>query len=129
MRIKYFITTAVTLVFFAVAPLVSAACTPGSGIICNPLGDINICSLLVGILQAFLIIGAPIAVVFVIIAGTKYVLALGKPEAIKKAHDNLKWTLIGIAIFFGAIVITQVIFKTVSGFLAEGSKTSLECAI
>lgn len=106
----------------------TSTCTSGSGVICNPLANATICSLITGILNAFMIIGAPIAVVFVIIAGAKFVLAMGKPDAIGKARDNLMWTLIGIAIFFGAIVITRVIFNTVSAFLATSSST-LTCTI
>jgi hypothetical protein len=98
----------------------------------NPLGNATICSLFVGILNAFMILGAPIAVVFVIIAGAKFVLARGKsegPNGLTAAKSNLLWTLVGIAIFFGAIVITQVIFKTVTSFLSNNNQTPLECQI
>lgn len=110
----------------AAAPALAQTCTPGSGVICSPIkGDI--CSLIKGLLDSFMIIGAPIAVVFVIIAGWKFIWAQGNKEQLKSAKENLLWTLVGIAIFFGAIVITRVIFNTINQFLSSGS--SITCTI
>lgn len=122
-------TIAAASVLVPLYAILADTCTPGSGVICDPIGT-TLCGLLTGILNAVLIIGAPIAVVFVIIAGTKYVVALGKPDAIRQANKNLMWTLFGIAIFFGALVITKVIFTTVSQFLSQNGQTNaLNCNI
>jgi hypothetical protein len=118
------------LVLARAASAQGTACKTGE--FCNPLSFPDICSLLVGILNAFMIIAAPIAVVFIIIAGAKFVLARGKadgPSGLTAAKNNLLWTLVGIAIFFGAIVIMQVIVTTVSGFLAGNSQTPLQCTL
>ena len=65
----------------------------------NPLKVNTVCGLIKSVLQALLVIGLPIAVLFLIFAGLKYVAALGKPEAINEANRNLLYTVISIAIF------------------------------
>src|SRR3989344_9592113 len=46
----------------------------------NPLKVTNFCDLLKIVLQAILIIGLPVAVVFLVIVGFKFILAQGNPE-------------------------------------------------
>ncbi len=95
----------------------------------NPLGSTTICQLFTTVLNAAAVIGAPIAVMFVIVAGAKFVFAMGKPAELEKARQNLVWTLIGIAVFFGAIVITDVIFNTVNTFLQGNNQAGIGCTI
>ena len=118
-----------SLLMFTLPLLAMAASCDSTTQFCNPLGDVTICDVFSAILNGFMVIGAPIAVVFVIIAGTKFVFAVGKEEALRKAKTNLMWTLVGIAIFFGAIVITNVIFKTVSSFLSSNNQTGITCTL
>ncbi len=87
----------------------------------NPLAVSNFCDLLRIVLQALLILGLPVAVVFLVLAGLRYITAYGNPGSIGKANENLMWTVIGVAIFLGAWTIAQIIKATlvslgVSGF-------------
>jgi len=78
----------------------------------NPLGVSSFCDLIVVILNAALVIGIPIAVLFIVYAGFKFILARGNPAGLSEARSNFFNTLIGIAIFVGASLIAQVIVAT-----------------
>ncbi|MBX4192082.1 pilin [Candidatus Parcubacteria bacterium] len=91
----------------------------GSFQLTNPLKVNSVCGLIKALLQALLIIGLPIAVIFIIFAGLKYVAALGNPGKIAEANSNLLWTVIGIAIFLGAALIAQVIATTVNNISSQ----------
>jgi len=87
----------------------------------NPLAVSSFCDLLKIVLQALLILGLPVAVIFLVLAGFKYITAYGNEKQLTDAHKNLQWTVIGIAIFLGAWTIAQIIKATlvslgVSGF-------------
>ena len=90
----------------------------------NPLKVTNFCDLLKIVLQAILIIGMPVAVVFLVIVGFKFILAQGNPEKIKEAQKNFLHTVIGIAIFLGAWTIAKVIAATLAGL---GASSVNEC--
>ncbi len=101
-----------------VSPVGQNNCPPGT--LCNPLKVTNFCDLLKVVLQAILIIGMPVAVVFLVIVGFKFILAQGKPEAIGIAQKNLLHTVIGIAIFLGAWTIAKVIAATMAALGVPG---------
>lgn len=89
--------------------------TPSSGgfSVINPLKVESFAGLVEALLQAAIIIGIPIAVLFIVFAGLKFVLALGSPEKLTIAKKNFFYTIIGIGIFLAASLIAQVIFSTV----------------
>jgi hypothetical protein len=92
--------------------------SPGGGTvgkIDNPIKASNFCQLIKILLDAILIIGMPIAVVFLVWVGFKFILAQGNPEKIKEAQKNFLNTVIGIAIFIGAWTIAKVIASTLQG--------------
>jgi hypothetical protein len=91
----------------------------------NPLAANSFCGLIQKLLQAALAIGIPIAVLFIVYAGFKFVLAQGKPEALKEAQKNFMWTLIGIGIFVGAWLLADVIKNTVNAL--GGQQTIISC--
>ncbi len=95
----------------------------------NPLGGINsFCGLIKAILGAVIQIGIPIAVLFIVFAGFKFVLARGNPGKIDEARKNLMYTLIGIGIFLGAWLIAVVIANTVNSLGAgSGSSSIISC--
>jgi hypothetical protein len=94
----------------------SGGCTGASCTIENPLKNVtNFCDLIKIVLQAILIIGMPIAVVFLLIVGFKFILAQGNPEKIKEAQKNFLHTVIGIAVFLGAWAIAKIIAATLAG--------------
>ncbi len=79
----------------------------------NPLGNItSFPQLIEAVLNALFIIGVPVAVLFIVLGGFRFVWARGNPEKLKVAKVNLFFTIIGIAVFFGAVLITKVIVGT-----------------
>ena len=100
---------------------VTPTCNGAECSVQNPLAVSSFCDLLKIVLQALLILGLPIAVIFLVLAGFQYITAYGDTTKLGKAHVNLQWTVIGIAIFLGAWTIAQIIKATlvslgVSGF-------------
>jgi hypothetical protein len=103
--------------------------TGGSQTVSNPLGGINsFCGLIKAILTAVIQIGIPIAVLFIVYAGFKFVLARGNPTKLQEARMGLLYTLIGIGIFLGAWLIAMVIANTVNALGAgSGQNTIISC--
>lgn len=99
-----------------IAPNGSTGVAPGSfGKLDNPLAATNFCVLIKTILDAVLIIGMPIAVLFLVWVGFSFILAQGNPEKLKDAQKNFLNTVIGIAIFLGAWAIAKIIAATLQG--------------
>ncbi|HEY5382992.1 MAG TPA: hypothetical protein VIJ88_00310 [Candidatus Paceibacterota bacterium] len=96
--------------------IVNNAVPPGQYQVKNPLGsNINsFCGLIKALLGAAIAIGIPIAVLFIVFAGFKFVLARGNSEALVSARQNFMWTVIGIGIFLGAWLLAMVIANTVN---------------
>ncbi len=88
----------------------------------NPLSVNNFCDLLKIVLDAILLIGMPIAVLFLVYVGFSFIVARGKPEAIGKAQKNFLYTVIGIAIFLGAWTIAKVIQSVLVGLGATAAQ-------
>ena len=90
------------------------------GTIQNPLKNIgNFCQLIKVVLQAILVIGVPIAVVFLVIVGFKFIIARGNPAELDKAKADFLHTVIGIAIFIGAWAIAKLIAATLAALGAS----------
>ncbi len=79
----------------------------------NPIKANSIKELVSLLMKAIIDIGSIVAVFFVIYAGLKFVTARGNPEKIGDAQKTLMYTLIGIAILFGAQLIAALITNTV----------------
>lgn len=88
--------------------------------VCNPLQFHSICGLVTGVLDAIMVIGIPIAIMFVVWAGFKFVVAQGNPESISQAKTNFLHVIIGIAIFVGASLIAHVIMQTIENLGVTG---------
>ncbi|MEX0933984.1 MAG: pilin [Candidatus Paceibacterota bacterium] len=80
----------------------------------NPLQFDTIEKLLAKIIEILVLIGTPIAVVFLIYSGFLFVSARGNEEKITKAKMTFMWTVIGTAILLGASVIANVLEGTIS---------------
>jgi hypothetical protein len=80
----------------------------------NPIKAKTINELVALLMKVVIDIGSIVAVFFVIWSGLKFVQARGNPEAIGEAKKTLLYTLIGIAILFGAQLIAALITTTVS---------------
>lgn len=151
MKIKFLFLIGVSLLVFSPLAFVGAADAPGgSGLpsapggggpqavapstggsltafqLTNPLNVKSVCGLIESVLQALLVIGLPIAVLFLIFAGLKYVAALGNPGKISEANSNLLWTVVGIAIFLGAALIAQVVATTISQVASQSGVTGFQ---
>ena len=100
-----------TFVFAAQGP--RDVCPPG--IICSPYPeDFTIVSFLNFILEKIVLpIGAVIAVLFLVYAGFLFVTARGSEEQLEHAKKTLLWTVIGIAILFGSLAISNGIKNTI----------------
>lgn len=83
-------------------------------IINNPFKQNTIKGLIETIVNDILLpIGGVVAVLMIMYAGYLYVTARGNPAEITKAHEALKWAVIGAAILLGAWVISQAITTTI----------------
>jgi hypothetical protein len=80
----------------------------------NPLKAQTICQALKLFLTALLTLAVPVAVLFLVYAGFRFVWARGNPTALKTARTNLLYVVIGIAVFLGAWVLGQVIANTLN---------------
>lgn len=80
----------------------------------SPLKDFGgIQGLLEEILRVIVLIGAPIAVLFIIYSGFLFVTARGNEDQLTKAKKTFLWTVIGTAILLGAQAIASVLGGTV----------------
>ena len=90
----------------------------------NPLAHgSTLCELLNAVFSVTITLGIPIAVVFMVIAGLKFVLALGNPTGLKNAKKNFMYTVLGIALFVGAWFLAQVIARTLVQLGGSGFNT------
>jgi len=96
----------------------------GNGCVSNPLNVGSFCGLLKALFNGLVAIAIPIAVLFIIWSGFKFVLAQGNPKQLQKARQNFYYTIIGIGIFLGAWLIAEVIAATVNSI---GGNTIISC--
>jgi hypothetical protein len=117
--------SATTFLLSAAMPILSYAAddpetTPGSkGLnysLNNPLSAPSIEQLFIDIIGLAITLLTPLVVIFIILAGFKYVTARGKPEEIKKATAALTYAIIGGVIIIGAFAISTIIANTIKAF-------------
>lgn len=94
--------------------------TASSKTLDNPLQVNSFCGLVIKLVQAVTVIGIPIAILFIVWAGFKFVLAQGNPGEITKARQNFLNVVIGIGIFVGATLIANVIVNTLHQLGVQG---------
>ena len=91
--------------------------TSGSGKLCNPLGNIKgFCGFIKMLFVTIGTIAVPIAVLFLVYAGFKFVWARGNPTGLEEAKKNIFYTILGIAIFFAAWLLALAIGNTLASF-------------
>jgi hypothetical protein len=82
----------------------------------NPLGGANgvnnLETLAIRILDILTKIGSILVIIMIVLTGYKYVVAQGNPAKLTKAHESLRYTLLGAVLVLGAYVIAQVICNT-----------------
>jgi len=118
--LNYFVLALMLFVFVTPVFLVYAGDVGGPGQptmkikIENPFKEDTIVGLIETIVNEILMpIGGVVAVLMIMYAGYLYVTAQGDPGKITKAHDALKWAVIGAAILLGAWVISTAISTTI----------------
>lgn len=82
----------------------------------NPINTNSIQELLIAILNIVIAVLTPFVIVFLVLAGFKYVVGRGNPQTIAEANKALFYGLIGGVIILGAVAITSVITELVSNF-------------
>ncbi len=83
--------------------------------ITNPLGGTTTLDQVLNlIITTVQVIAGILSVVYIILAGLKFVLAAGDPAKITKARAMLLYVVIGIAIIFGAQAISIVVRATIT---------------
>lgn len=84
----------------------------------NPLAFDTLQDFIVAILNVIIIIATPIVVIFIVLAGFKYVTARGNPGEIQKATTALTYAVIGGVLILGAVAIAEIIKNLVTSFSA-----------
>lgn len=103
----------VAWVIIATPLLVGAQASQG---LKNPIRVSSVEQLLVILLNLVIIIATPIVVLFIILAGFKYVTARGNPAQIQEATQALTYSIIGGVLIIGAIAIAEIIKNLVEAF-------------
>jgi hypothetical protein len=109
-----------TAVFFVILNVVltlqAFAAPDEGGLYPNPLGDeTNTFAKLIGaVANVIMKAGIPIAAIFIIYAGLKFVTARGSEEEITKAKKTFTWAVVGTGILLGAVVIAKGIEATIN---------------
>lgn len=94
---------------FAIIPVAYAA----AGEVINPVAGIDSVGAIFGILTNLLIgVGVAIVLIFIILAGIRYVMSQGDPKALKQAQDALTWAVAGFVIILLSLFIRNTIART-----------------
>jgi hypothetical protein len=75
----------------------------------------DVLSFIGNIINIALIFASVLAVIYIIIGGYKYVMSVGKPEAIQQAKDTIYWAIAGLIICLAAYIIIQFVWIHVTG--------------
>jgi hypothetical protein len=110
---KQIITPVIGWFLLAVPFLVGAQASQG---LTNPIKVSSVQELLVILLNLVIIIATPIVVLFIILAGFKYVTAQGNPAKIQEATQALTYAIIGGVLIVGAVAISEIIKDLVNSF-------------
>ena len=79
------------------------------------------CQLVKSLLDIIVAIGIPVAVLFLVWAGFRFILARGNPTELGIARKNFMFVILGIAIFLGAWTLARIISTTVESLGSNGT--------
>jgi hypothetical protein len=80
----------------------------------NPLGGTNtFAQLITNVAEVVFNVALPVAVMFIIYGGLKFVMARGNTTELEKAKSILTWALAGAALLLGARVIAEAVQSTI----------------
>ncbi|MCA9354804.1 MAG: hypothetical protein KC877_04765 [Candidatus Kaiserbacteria bacterium] len=75
-------------------------------------------TLLLGILNVFVVIATPIVVLFIIYSGFLYVTARGNPQQLEQATRSLTYSIIGGILILGAVAFAAILQNLINAFAA-----------
>lgn len=87
----------------------------------DPLGIKNFCDLIKTLLNIVLAIGVPVAVLFLVWSGFRFILARGNMTELANARRNFYYVIIGIAVFLGAWTLATIISATIQTLDTSGT--------
>ena len=90
-------------------------------VLVDPLGIKNFCDLVKSLLNIVLAIGVPIAVLFLVWSGFRFILARGNIAELGNARRNFYYVIIGIAIFLGAWTLASIVSATIKTLDSSGT--------
>ncbi len=99
---------------------ISIPATTNAAALYNPLGSVNVPTLIGRVIQAALGISGSIALLMFVWGGFVWLTSQGNPEKIKKGQGTLTWAVIGIAVIFGAYSLVNFIITSTSGVTTGG---------
>jgi len=79
----------------------------------NPIKAKTIQQLIEEVLKIVVAVGTPIAVLFLIYSGFKFVFAQGNSDKLGEAREMFLWTIVGIAILLGAQLLSTIVKGTI----------------
>ena len=82
----------------------------------NPLAFKSIEGFVVAVLNVIIVIATPIVVIFIILAGFKYVTARGDASKVQEATRALTYSVIGGVLIIGAVAIAEIIKNLIVAF-------------
>lgn len=103
------------------SPERGAVNNPQSFTLVDPLGIKNFCDLVKALLNIVLAIGVPVAVLFLVWSGFRFILARGRPGDLELARKNFYYVIIGIAVFLGAWTLATIISATIQTLDSSGT--------
>ncbi len=110
-------------------PLITAAITnglmalPGATLaaqLYNPLGQRTVPQVVGFVIQVVLGISGSIALLMIVYCGFTWLMSQGEPDKIKKGQQTIVWSVIGIAVLFGANILATYIINTLGSATAGG---------
>lgn len=111
------------------SPASNITVNPANGFqLVNPLNVSTICGLMKVILNFILAVGSPVAALFLVWAGFLFIIQRGNPTGLAKARKNLVNVLLGIAIFFAAWLLGQIIANTIKNISPSNAASAGACS-
>lgn len=117
-----------TILFFTSTVVCNAQTTipsefqpDGTAQVVNSFGPEAIAAILQFFAGVLIGLAAPLAIIFLIIAGIQYATSYGAPEPMEKAKTNLIWTIVGLVIIIFSYFIIQAVLGLVLTLTEESS--------
>ncbi len=90
----------------------------------NPLGGRTVPEIIGFLIQAALGISGSLALLMIVYGGFLWLTAGGKTDRIEKGKQTLLWSIIGLAVIFGANILANFVISTLGGATAAPAASS-----